>query len=70
MAKPSKAELPLSRYARIRGPAIVADAQDKPTPPGAVTRDVTTLKAGDCTEAVPDGRVLDVPVIDCASCCR
>ena len=31
-----------------------------------MTRDVTTLKAGDCTEAVPDGRVLDVPVIDCA----
>ena len=46
---------------------IVADAQDnEPTPPGAVKRDVTTLKAGDCTEAIPDGRVLDVPVIDCA----
>ena len=29
-------------------------------------RDVTTLKAGDCTEAIPDGRMLDVPVIDCA----
>jgi hypothetical protein len=33
---------------------IVADAQDnEPTPPGAVKRDVTTLKAGDCTEAIP-----------------
>ncbi len=33
---------------------IVADAQDnEPTPPGAVKRDVTTLKAGDCTEATP-----------------
>jgi hypothetical protein len=46
---------------------IVADAQDnQPTPPGAVKRDVTTLKAGDCTAHIPDGRVLDVPVIDCA----
>jgi Septum formation/Domain of unknown function (DUF4190) len=56
---------------------IVADAQDneptppgaaknEPTPPSAVTRDVTTLKAGDCTAPVPDGRVLEVPVIDCA----
>lgn len=46
---------------------IVADAQDnEAAPPGAVKRDVTTVKAGDCTEAVPDDRVLDVPVIDCA----
>jgi hypothetical protein len=30
-----------------------------------VKRDVTTLK-GDCTAHIPDGRVLDVPVIDCA----
>jgi Septum formation len=46
---------------------IIADAQDnEPTPPGAVKRDVTTLKAGDCTAHIPDGRVPDVPVIDCA----
>jgi hypothetical protein len=48
---------------------IVADAQDnEPTPPGAsaVKRNVTTLKAGDCTAHIPDGWVGDVPVIDCA----
>ena len=46
---------------------IVVDAQDnEPTPPAAVKRDVTTLKAGDCTAHTPDDRVLDVLVIDCA----
>ena len=46
---------------------IVADAQDdEPTPPRAVKQDVATLKAGDCTARIPDGRVGDVPVIDCA----
>ena len=52
---------------------IVADAQDDeptppggPTPPGAVRRDVATLKAGDCTARIPEGRVGEVPVIDCA----
>jgi hypothetical protein len=52
---------------------IVADAQDnEPTPPGGVTppaaakQDVATLKVGDCTARIPEGRVGDVPVIDCA----
>ena len=46
---------------------IVADGQDdEPTPPGAVKRDVTTLKAGDCTALIPAGWLGEVPVIDCA----
>jgi hypothetical protein len=46
---------------------ILADAQDdEPTPPSAVKRDVTTLKAGDCTALLPAGWVGEVPVIDCA----
>lgn len=46
---------------------ILAAAQDdEPTPPGSASRDVSTLKAGDCTPLIPDGRVGDVPVIDCA----
>jgi Domain of unknown function (DUF4190) len=46
---------------------IVADAQDnEPTPPHAVKQDVATLKVGDCAARIPDGRVGDVPAIDCA----
>jgi hypothetical protein len=46
---------------------IPADAQDdEPTPPVAVKRDLTTLKAGDCTALLPAGWVGEVPVIDCA----
>jgi hypothetical protein len=45
---------------------VAAGQDDEPTPPGAVKRDVTTLKAGDCTALIPAGWVGQVPVVDCA----
>lgn len=45
---------------------VAAGQDDEPTPPGAVKRDVTALKAGDCTALIPAGWAGQVPVIDCA----